>query len=191
MDGSVQEITQLLRQAQEHPAVLNDLFRLIQVRFRQIAGRLMKYEAPGQTLQETVLVDDAFQRLLAAERPNWANREQFFCTAAKVMRRLLVDHARQRKAQRRGGGEAPVGFAGQPEPLAHRTPDPQRLLELTEVVERLEQTHPDVFAVFNLHYFMGYELKEIAEQILDIPYATVKRRWAKAKAFLQHELTDP
>ena len=190
MDGSLQEITQLLRQAQAQPAVRNELFRLIQARFRQIAGRLMRSESPGQTLQETVLVDDAFQCLLDAERPNWANREQFFCTAAKVMRRLLVDHARRRKAQRRGGGEVPVGFAGQPEPRDRRTSDPQRLIELSEVVERLEQTHPEVFAVFDLHYFLGYELKEIAEEILDVPYATVKRQWAEAKAFLRRELTD-
>jgi DNA-directed RNA polymerase specialized sigma24 family protein len=72
---------------------------------------------------------------------------------------------------------------------AKQATDPQKLVELNEVVERLEVQHPESFKVFDLHYFMGYELKEIAEDIFDAPYTTIKRRWAMAKAFLHRELS--
>jgi RNA polymerase sigma factor (TIGR02999 family) len=188
MDGSICEITACLADAYRDESAREQLYRLIEARFRQMAERLMRRERAGHTLQETVLVDDAFQRLLNADNPNWENREQFFCTAAKVMRRMLVDHARKRNAERRGGGEKPLALAGQREPPANRGQDPQKLIELNDVVERLETEHPESFKVFNLHYFMGYELKEIAEEILNMPYTTVKRRWGMAKAFLHREL---
>jgi RNA polymerase sigma-70 factor (ECF subfamily) len=188
MDGSAKEITTLLREACGNKSVQERLFRLIESRFHGLAQRLMKHERPDHTLQATVLVDDAFQRLLDAENPNWVNREQFFCAAAKVMRRMLVDYARGRAAQKRGAGDAPLALDNQPELAARRSTDPQKLIELNELVERFEQQHPESFKVFNLHYFMGYELKEIAEDILDIPYTSIKRRWGMAKAFLHREL---
>jgi RNA polymerase sigma factor (TIGR02999 family) len=190
MDGSVSEVTACLDAAYRDEDARERLYRLIEARFRQMAGRLMRRERAGHSLQETVLVDDAFQRLLCAENPNWKNREQFFCTAAKVMRRMLVDHARKRNAHRRGRGERPLGLERRPEPADDRAQDPQKLLELNDIVERLEAEHPESFKVFNLHYFMGYELKEIAKEILDMPYTTVKRRWGMAKAFLHRELVN-
>jgi len=188
MDGSAKEITTLLGEAYRSKSAQGRLFRLIESRFHSMASRLMKRERPDHTLQATVLVDDAFQRLFEAENPDWANREQFFCAAAKVMRRMLVDYARGRAAQKRGSGAAPLAMDNQPELEARGGSDPQQLVELNELVERLEQQHPESFKVFNLHYFMGYELKEIAEDILDMPYTTVKRRWGMAKAFLHREL---
>jgi len=87
MDGNAKEITELPGEAYRDKSAQGRLFQLIETRFRRMAGRLMKQERPDHTLQATVLVDDAFQRLLEAENPDWGNREQFFCTAAKVMRR--------------------------------------------------------------------------------------------------------
>lgn len=188
MDASAKEITVLLGQAYADRSAQGQLYRLIESRFHAMASRLMKKERPDHTLQATVLVDDAFQRLLEAEDPNWLNREQFFCAAAKVMRRMLVDYARSRAAQKRGCGDAALPLHDQPDIEARQATDPQKLVELNELVERLEQQHPESFKVFNLHYFMGYDLKEIAQDILDIPYTTIKRRWGMAKAFLHREL---
>jgi RNA polymerase sigma factor (TIGR02999 family) len=188
MAGSAKEITTLLQEAHQSESARTRLFQLIASRFHEIGSRLMKHERAGHTLQTTVLVDDAFQRLLQDENPNWVNREQFFCAAAKVMRRMLVDYARSRAAEKRGSGEAPLALDRLSAVEARGGADPQKVVELNDLVERLEERHPESFKVFNLHYFMGYELKEIAEDILGIPYSTVKRRWGMAKAFLHREL---
>jgi RNA polymerase sigma-70 factor, ECF subfamily len=190
MDANAKEITILLGQAHADRSAQDRLYRLIESRFHAMAQRLMKRERSDHTLQATILMDDAFQRLLADENPNWANRKQFFCAAAKVMRRMLVDYARRRAAQKRGSGEADLPLDHQPDLEARQTTDPQKLVELNELVERLELQHPESFKIFDLHYFMGYELKEIAEEILDVPYSTIKRRWAMAKAFLHRELFE-
>lgn len=190
MDNSISQITALLPRAYKDDTARSRLFRLIEARFHEIAERLMSHERAGQSVQETMLVDDAFLRLLNAEVFDWANREQFFCAAAKVMRRMLVDHARKRNAQRRGGGRTPLALDAQQGLAANCGQDPQKLIELNDVVERLEIEHPESFKVFNLHYFMGCELKEIAEDILEMPYDTVKRRWGMARAFLHRELFE-
>jgi len=188
MAGSAKEITILLPEAYQSESARTRLFGLIAARFHEIGSRLMKHERPGHTLETTVLVDDAFQRLLQDENPDWVNREQFFCAAAKVMRRMLADYARTRAAQKRGCGKSPIALDNLPGLEARRGGDPRQLVELNDIVERLENMHPESFKVFNLHFFMGYELREIAEDILDMPYTTVKRRWGMAKAFLRREL---
>lgn len=141
MDGSAAEITVLLGQAHADRSAMDRLYGLIESRFRAMAQRLMKRERSDHTLEPTVLMDDAFVRLLADENPNWANREQFFCAAAKVMRRVLVDHARRRAAHKRGSGEADLPLDQQSDLAAKDATDPQKLVELNELVERLEVRH--------------------------------------------------
>ena len=188
MDVSVSHITTLLEQAATDRKAEDRLYRTIESRLHRMAGYFMGRERPDNSLQETILVDDAFQRLVHDSLKNWQNREEFFCAAARVMRQILIQHARERNALKRGGGNrgAPLDDIG--EPLDQKSPNPASLVELDEILSRIEKKHPDVFKVFHLHYFMGCELKEIAELILKLPYTTVKRRWNMAKSLLHREL---
>jgi len=188
VEGSAKDITTLLGMLSQDSKAAETLFRLIQQRFHAIARNKMRDERANHSLQSTVLVDDAFRKLIAGANVTWKNREQFFASAAKVMRQILVDHARRREAVKRGGGQAVASLDDVAEPADRGWSDPAKLIELNDVVEHLEKSDPEVFKVFNLHYFMGYELKEISEDILDVPYTTVKRRWAAAKKLLYEEL---
>jgi len=190
VEGSARDITTLLGVLNEDSRAQERLFRLIQQRFYAIARSKLRDERPNHTLQSTALVDDAFWKLIAGRNVTWENRDQFFAAAAKVMRQILVDHARKKEAIKRGGGQPVASLEGVAEPASPGWSDPARLVELNDVIESLEGTHPEVFKLFNLHYFMGYELKEIAEHILSIPYTTAKRRWAEAKSLLYRELVD-
>jgi len=188
MSTHITEITALLERAPGDPKARDTLFRLIEQRFREIAAALLRKEGQVGSWQETMLVDDAFWNLISTNSAQWQNREQFFCSAARVMRRLLVDHARQRKALKRGGGAVVAGLDEQRHTPRRGTPSPTDLVELNDLLEKLETQHPDVFRVFELHYFMGCELKEIADEILNIPYTAAKRRWGEAKRLLYEEL---
>lgn len=188
MSTHISEITALLERAPGDPKARDTLFRLIEQRFREIAGALLRKEGQAVSWQETMLVDDAFWSLISANSAQWQNREQFFCSAARVMRRLLVDHARRRKALKRGGGAAVGGLDEQRHTPRRGSPSPTDLVELNDLLEKLETQYPDVFRVFELHYFMGCELKEIADGILRIPYTTAKRRWSEAKRLLYEVL---
>jgi RNA polymerase sigma factor (TIGR02999 family) len=187
-DATARHVTTLLGQARSDTESEEKLFRVIEDRFRRIARAQMHRERAGHTLQETVLVDDAFRQLVHQANGAWQNREQFFCCAAREMRRRLVDYARGKQAAKRGGGERAACLDQVAEPAGPTSDDPQRLVELNDVLEKLENKHPDVFKVFDLHYFGGWELKEIAAEILDVSYTTNKRRWDMAKAFLHREL---
>lgn len=187
MSASAEEITVLLARVELDPGAVEQLFRAIESRFHQIAAIQLGQEQSGISIQETVLVDDAFQKLLSRPQRHWDNREQFFGAAARVMRQLLVDHARKKKAKKRGADKNPIRLSEVDEPV-DRQADPFQLVAIADVVEKLEKQHPLLFEVFNLHYFMGFELKEIAHTILDAPYTTVKRRWRMAKGFVHREL---
>ena len=104
------------------------------------------------------------------------------------MRQLLIDYARTRQAAKRDQGEPVARLDGIAEPAASQETDPGQLIELSDIIERLEQDHPEVFKVFDLHYFMGWTLQEIAQDILDIPQGTVRTRWRMAKGFLHREM---
>ncbi len=186
MNGTARDITTILELGSRDADTEAELFKLVRQRFHTIAQGMLRNERQGHSLQPTMLVDDAFLQLVRARDQNWRSREEFFSHAAKVMRHLLVDHARAKLAVKRGRGEQPLPFDKAFEPVDAR--NPQSLIELNEVLERLETEHPDVFLVFDLHFFMRYELQEIAEDILDVSYTTVRRRWKMARAFLHREL---
>jgi RNA polymerase sigma factor (TIGR02999 family) len=186
--GSARDITTLLELDSRDPSADEELFRLVKGRFQAIAAALMWKERPDASVQATMLVDDAFLQLIRRRNQQWSNRGEFFGQAAKTMRRLLIDHARERNAVKRGGGERPAALHVVGEPAAGGASDPESLVELGEVLERLETAHPEVFRVFDLHYFMQYDLQEIADDILDVSYTTVRRRWKMARAFLRQEL---
>lgn len=188
MIGNARDITTLLELDSRDADAEEELFRLVKERFQAIATALMWKERPEVSVQATMLVDDAFLQLVRRQGQQWTGREAFFAQAAKTMRRLLIDHARERLAEKRGGGDRPTPLEHTGETVPGSSSDPGALVELDEVIQRLETQHPEVFKVFDLHYFMQYELKEIAEDILDVSYTTVRRRWKMARAFLRREL---
>jgi RNA polymerase sigma factor (TIGR02999 family) len=137
----------------------------------------------------TALMDEAFVKLIGDEQINWENRSQFYCFAAKVMRQLLVDDARLRAAEKRGGGAIPASLQEVADPVDPTGPDPLTLLALHEALTKLAGSYPELIQIVELHHFGGWELKHIAENILGIPYTSVKRRWQRAKALLHRALS--
>jgi RNA polymerase sigma factor (TIGR02999 family) len=148
----------------------------------------MRHERPDHSLQATALTHDTFLKLMRGQPRDWQNREQFFSAAARVMRQLLVDHARIRCADKRGGKQRDADIDKVPDMADRSAMDPAMIVAINDATEKLEQEYPEVFQVFNLHFFSGFELKEIAEDILQTSYTTVKRRWKMARAFLHREL---
>jgi RNA polymerase sigma factor (TIGR02999 family) len=171
------------RQAQE------ELFRLVEGDLRKRAKALLRRERPTPSLQTTVLVDEAFLRLVADPEQNWENRSRFYCCAARVMREIIVDEARRRAAEKRGGGEPPAPLDRVGDLVDWRSVDPLSLLVLHEALGNLAGPHPQLVQIVELHHFGGWQLNEIAEEILHIPYPTVKQRWQKAKALLHRAIS--
>jgi RNA polymerase sigma factor (TIGR02999 family) len=149
------------------------------------AARAMRREDEAHTLQPTALVHEAYLRLVDQRRVEWKNRAHFFGVAAQAMRRVLVDHARSRLAEKRGGAlqRVTLGDAGS-EPNAH---DGLEVLALHEALERLAALDPEQARLVELRYFGGLGIDETAEA-LGVSSATVKREWAVARAWLRREL---
>ena len=189
MDNTAENITERLNVKEKSEQDIEDLFRLIERQFRKVAYNLLRVEYHQVDLQQTMLVNDAFRTLVLGENVVWENKAQFFCAAAKVMRRLIVDHARGMNAVRRGKGERSAPLEAVPEPIHPKANDPQMLVEINDLLANLEEQHPDAFRVFDLRFFGGFEWQEIADNILEQSKSTVKRRWELARAFLSRELT--
>lgn len=180
--------TLLIRASGGDKRAQEELFRLVEAELRRRAKAYLRRERPDQCLQTTVLVDDAFVQLIGDNNVNWQNRSHFYALAAKVMRRTLVDDARQRAAARRGGGDHPISLDRIPQPAGCNAADPLTLLALDEALTKLAKHHPELVQVVELHHFTGWDLKQIAD-ILGIPSSTVKHRWQRAKAYLHRELS--
>ena len=162
------------------------LIDVVYAELHRQAARAMRRENAAHTLQATALVNEAYLRLIDQQRIEWRNRLQFFGVAAQVMRRILVDHARQRLANKRGGGVAAVTL----EDAQHGSDEPSSgvdVLALHEAIERLGQLDPRQARVVELRYFGGLSIEDTAEA-LEISPATVKREWAIARAWLRREL---
>ena len=151
------------------------------------AARAMGRESPEHTLQATALVSEAYLRLIDQSRVQWRNRAHFFGVAAQLMRRVLVDHARGRLADKRGGGarQFTLGDAD----AANDEPNDAGVdvLALHEALERLAALDADQARVVELRYFGGMTIEDTAE-VLGVSPATVKREWAVARAWLRREL---
>lgn len=151
---------------------------------RRLAAYKMAQEPPGQTLQATALVHEAWLRLAAQDNQTYANRTHFFAVAAEAMRRILIDRARRRQAVRRGGQAQRVDT----DALEVAAPVPHdELLALDEALERLAEHEPQKAELVKLRHFVGLTLVEAAE-ILGISEPTAKRYWAYARAWLFREL---
>jgi RNA polymerase sigma factor (TIGR02999 family) len=160
------------------------LLELVYDELRRLAAFKMAQEPPGQTLQPTALVHEAWLRLIAADGRQFQNRTHFFCAAAEAMRRILIDRARRKQSQRRGGHWEQVEVDGVE--LAAPSADDQ-LLAVHEALDKLALEHPPQAEVVKLRYFAGMTNEEVA-QILNISVSTTKNYWIFARAWLFNEI---
>jgi RNA polymerase sigma factor (TIGR02999 family) len=184
MDPSPGEVTRLLKALHDgNSAAANDLLPLVYAELHRIAAGYMRRERDGHTLQATALINEAYLRLVG-EDIEWTNRAHFIGLSAHVMRRVLVDYARQHNAERRAGGlrrvEMEDNLAVSPERL-------DEVLFLDEAMAKLEAANPRQARVVELRYFGGLSVEQIA-QVLDVAPRSVKRDWALARIFLFREL---
>ncbi len=180
------EVTQLLSDARQGaPGAHDQLFSIVYSELRRIAANYMRRERADHTLQATALVHEAYMQLVDQTRVNWQSRAHFFGVAAQLMRRILVDHARNQGAQKRGGNaqvlniEDSIGIASVPEVAFD---------ELDEALNRLQQLDPDQAKLVELRFFGGLTVEEAAE-VMGISTATVEREWRMARAWLHQQLT--
>jgi RNA polymerase sigma factor (TIGR02999 family) len=166
------------------PKAADELLELVYQELRQLATRRMAQESPGQTLQPTALVHEAWLRLMGSENPNFKNRAHFFSAAAEAMRRILIDRARRRRTSRHGGGYERVDL-DKCDLAAPQADD--ELLAVNEALEKLAQARPLQAEVVKLRYFGGRTNEEVA-QILNISLSSVKNYWAFARAWLLQEI---
>jgi RNA polymerase sigma factor (TIGR02999 family) len=166
------------------------LLPLVYDQLRSAAQSFLRSERVGHTLQPTALVHEAFLKLVGPRELPWQNRAHFFAAAAEAMRRILVDHARKKAAQKRGGTEArraAVDLTGLPDPASET--EAAGFLVLDEAFERFAQVDPDAAAVVRLRYFAGLSVEETAAA-LDVSTPTVKRRWAFARGWLKEAIDN-
>jgi RNA polymerase sigma factor (TIGR02999 family) len=165
-------------------AAFDRLVPLVHDELRRLARRYMAREGPGHTLQATALVNEAYMRLVDVNRVQWQNRAHFFAMSARVMRRVLVDHARARGNEKRDGGVPRVSLD---EALVVSPERGQDLVALDAALQTLEVAHPRHSQVVELRFFGGLTLDETAEA-LRVSRDTVKRDWRFAKLWLLREL---
>lgn len=179
------EITQLLQQLSHgNREAETRLVPLVYEELRRLAIRYMRGERPDHTLQPTALVHEAYLKLIDQRRVTWQSRAQFYCVAARLMRRILIDHARDVKAVKRGGGhKAPLEDC-----LVYAEERPDELVAIDEALSRLTDQAPRQCRVVELRFFGGCSEEEIAK-ILEVSVRTVKRDWRVARAWLFAELS--
>ena len=179
------EVTELLKAWGEgDQAALDQLTPLIYDELHRIGRRYMLGERAGNTLQTTALVNEAYLRLVDVKNVDWQQRAQFFAICAQMMRRILVDAARARGAQKRGAGVGKINL----EDVAVVSPEPDdSIVALDAALEEFAKIAPRQAKVIELRYFSGLEEKEIAE-ILQVSTRTVERDWFFARSWLMREL---
>lgn len=179
------EVTVLLhRMHAGDPAALDRLLPLVYDELRAAARRALAREQPGHTLHATDLVHEAYFKLVGAGATPWQDRAHFHAVAARSMRQVLVEHARRRLADKRGGGAAHVtlGDAEAAAPV-----DDAELVALDDALGRLDRLQPRLRALVEYRYFGGLSERETAE-VLGVSERTVQRDWARARAWLHKEL---
>ena len=179
------EVTQIL-QAIEHgdAQAANELLTLVYNELRRMAAHKMAQEAPGQTIQPTALVHEAWLQLGGDKQPSWQNRAHFFGAAAEAMRRILVDRAREKKALKRGGNLECVDIDALE--LASPMPDDE-LLALDEALDHLATVDTRAAEMVKLCFFVGLTQEEAADE-LGVSLSTAERVWGFARAWLLREI---
>ena len=164
------------------------LLPLVYAELRRLAASKMAMETPGHTLQPTALVHEAWLRLASNEDRKWNDRTHFFAAAAEAMRRILVDNARRKQAQRRGGHRRRTELPDLSAPSEPAQED--ELLAIDEALVKFASLDPQKAELVKLRYFVGMTIEEAADVLL-ISRTTAKRHWAFARAWLAEEIRDP
>ena len=182
------DVTRILNAIERGDAKATDkLLPLVYEELRLLAARKLSREPPGQTLQTTALVHEAYIRLVGDEPQNWDNRGHFFAAAAEAMRRILVESARRKKGAQHGGGRVQVTLN---ESLLSKTKtiSSEDLMALSEAMEKLATTDATKAELVKLRLFGGLTGKQAAH-VLKISYATEQRYWAYARSWLRVEMS--
>jgi RNA polymerase sigma factor (TIGR02999 family) len=184
--SSQQEVTQLLKDwSGGDEGALGKLIPLVQPELHRLAHHYMSRERTGHTLQTTALLNEAYLQLVDDPKRNWQNRTHFMAAAAQLMRRIIVDYARERRSLKRGGGALKVSLD---EAALVTGKQSEELLALDEALERLGVQDPRKSQIVELRYFGGLTVEETAE-FLKLSHRTVKREWRMAKAWLYRALS--
>jgi len=179
-------LTQLLGKWTEgDPAALDELMPLVYNELRSLAKRYLRNERPGHTLQPTALVNEVYLRLVDQRTASFGNRAHFFGMAAKLMRNILVDHARKRRAAKRGG--EPIRLSISSADRIGRKPDLD-LVALDDALKRLAALNPQHSETVEMRFFGGLTIEETAEA-MGVSHATVERDWSFARAWLRREMS--
>jgi RNA polymerase sigma factor (TIGR02999 family) len=186
MLGVMADVTQILAAIEAgDPHAAGELLPLVYEELRKLAAAQLAREKPGQTLQATSLVHEAYLRLVGGEpRAHWNGRGHFIAAAAEAMRRILVESARRKKTEKRGGERKRIDLS-QAEPLDRA--DPDALLDLDELLTRLAAEDPEAAGVAKLRIFAGLSVEEAA-QALSTSRASAYRQWTFARAWLHARL---
>lgn len=183
-----ESITQLLlKWSDGDQSALDQLMPLVYDELRQLARSYLRRHAHNHTMQPTVLVNEAYLRLVNQRQVTWQNRAQFFGLASKLMRNLLVDHVRQRRAAKRGGGDYNLSLT-YVDKVARQPQSEIDLIALDEALSRLATLSPQQSAIVELRFFGGLTIPETAAAI-GISHATVEREWSAARAWLHSQLS--
>lgn len=181
------EVTQFLASMERgDPESAGDLLPLVYVELRRLAASKMARETPGQTLQPTALVHEAWVRLSQQSRSQWHNRGQFYTVAAEAMRRILVDRARRRRSGKHGGDQERVEFDAMEIPSAGNN---EIVLQVHEALERFAVEDPEKSNMVKLRFFVGLNNAEIAA-LMGVAEKTVQRHWKFAKAWLARAIQE-
>lgn len=181
--GTVTQL--LLRWSNGDRAALDDLMPMVYNELRRLAGIYLRRESPNNTMQPTALVHEAYLKLVDQKEVSWQNRAQFFGMAAKMMRNILVDHARGQKAAKRGGNQYRLSLTNIEQ--MGSMPDID-LIALDEALNSLTVIKPQHSRIVELKFFGGLTIEEIAE-VMEVSHATVERDWNFARAWLRRELS--
>jgi RNA polymerase sigma factor (TIGR02999 family) len=179
------EVTQLLRDWSDgDKAALDRLMPLVYAELHRRAKHYMRGERSGHTLQPTALINEAYLRLINYKEMRWQNRAHFFAVAAQAMRRILVDHARRRKAEKRGDAGYVIPLD---EVVAAAEPRDVDLVALDDALTGLAAIDPQKSRIVELRFFSGLSIEETAE-VLGVSPDTIRRHWNSAKAWLHREV---
>jgi RNA polymerase sigma factor (TIGR02999 family) len=187
VESSPSEVTALLTQlSRGDKSVIERLMPLVYDELHRRAAGYMRQERSDHTLQPTALVHEAYLKLVEQRETNFRNRVHFFAVAAKMMRRILIDHARARLSAKRGGEQNPISLEDADN---LRTDTPRGLLAVDEALKRLETLDPRQEQIVEMRFFGGLTVKETAE-VLGVSTRTIEREWTIARAWLYVQLKE-
>jgi RNA polymerase sigma-70 factor (ECF subfamily) len=166
------------------PVIPDEAVASVYAELRRLAAFYMRRERSGHTLQPTALVNEAFLRLIQQRNVQWNNKNQFLGVAAPIMRRILVDHSRRRRAAKRGGAVDAIPFEQAVLPVIQRASD---VIALDEALDALATRDPQQARIVELRFFSGLSIEETAE-VVGVSPSTIKREWNFAKAWLAREM---